>query len=91
MHSAVTVVWQGSLIYKDQIAEENDPLVDVLLQSGVIILGKTNTPEFGAGANTFNKYTQPSPLDCTSVASPVLILNVFGLDYLEQKVAPLPT
>ena len=48
--------FQGSLIYKDQIAEENDPLVDVLLQSGAIILGKTNTPEFGAGANTFNEY-----------------------------------
>lgn len=54
--SAVRVVWQGSLIYKDQIADENDPLIDILLQSGIIILGKTNTPEFGAGANTFNKY-----------------------------------
>lgn len=47
---------QGSLVYKDQVAQENDPLVDTLLQSGAIILGKTNTPEFGAGANTFNEY-----------------------------------
>ncbi|KAL3132404.1 hypothetical protein ABBQ32_008965 [Trebouxia sp. C0010 RCD-2024] len=44
----------GSRIYKDNIAATNDPLVDVLEDSGAIVLGKTNTPEFGAGANTFN-------------------------------------
>ncbi|KAL3156459.1 hypothetical protein ABBQ38_000764 [Trebouxia sp. C0009 RCD-2024] len=32
----------------------NDALVDVLEDSGANVLGKTNTPEFGAGANTFN-------------------------------------
>lgn len=47
---------QGSRIYKDNIAATNDPLVDVLEDSGAIVLGKTNTPEFGAGANTFNEY-----------------------------------
>ena len=47
---------QGSRIYKDNIAAANDALVDVLEDSGAIIIGKTNTPEFGAGANTFNEY-----------------------------------
>ena len=46
---------QGSRIYKDNIAETNDALIDVLEDSGAIVLGKTNTPEFGAGANTFNE------------------------------------
>lgn len=45
---------EGSRIYKDRIAAANDALVDVLEDNGAIILGKTNTPEFGAGANTFN-------------------------------------
>lgn len=48
---------QGSRIYKDNIAAANDALIDVLEDSGAIIIGKTNTPEFGAGANTFNEYT----------------------------------
>ena len=57
---------QGSLIYKDHTAQQNDPLVAVLLQSGAIILGKTNTPESGAGANTFNEYVLTHVVDqCT--------------------------
>ena len=46
---------QGSRIYKDHVALANDPLADVLEEHGAIVLGKTNTPEFGAGANTFNE------------------------------------
>lgn len=45
---------QGSRIYRDNIAKANDALIDVLEDSGAIVIGKTNTPEFGAGANTFN-------------------------------------
>ncbi len=47
---------QGSRIYKDRIAPINDALIDVLEANGAIVIGKTNTPEFGAGANTFNEY-----------------------------------
>jgi amidase len=36
------------------IPQKSDPLVDQLEQRGAVILGKTNTPEFGAGGNTFN-------------------------------------
>lgn len=38
----------------DFIPEASDPLVERLEARGGIVLGKTNTPEFGAGGNTFN-------------------------------------
>lgn len=44
----------GSLAMKDFIPEESDPLVSRLEARGGIVVGKTNTPEFGAGGNTFN-------------------------------------
>jgi amidase len=45
----------GSLIYKDFIAGEDALFVGRLKQGGAIIIGKTNTPEFGAGSQTFNE------------------------------------
>jgi len=45
----------GSLIYKDHVPSEDALLVERLKAAGAITLGKTNTPEFGAGSNTFNK------------------------------------
>jgi len=45
----------GSLVYKDQVPAEDALLVERLNAAGAITLGKTNTPEFGAGSNTFNK------------------------------------
>src|SRR5918992_2607890 len=45
----------GSLIYKDHVPAEDEPLVANLRSHGAVILGKTNTPEFGAGANTTNR------------------------------------
>ena len=38
----------------DFIPEDSDPLVERLEARGGVVLGKTNTPEFGAGGNTFN-------------------------------------
>ena len=32
----------------------NAPMVDRLIARGALIMGKTNTPEMGAGGNTFN-------------------------------------
>jgi len=46
---------QGSPIYKDEIAERSDILVEQLERNGAVIYAKSNTPEFGAGANTFNE------------------------------------
>jgi amidase len=43
---------QGSPIYKDRIATESDVVVERLEGNGGVIYAKSNTPEFGAGANT---------------------------------------
>ena len=45
----------GSPIYKDNIPTEDNLLVTRMRQAGAIIVGKTNTPEFGAGSQTFNR------------------------------------
>ena len=44
----------GTKGFADFIPEESDPLVERLEARGGVVLGKTNTPEFGAGGNTFN-------------------------------------
>src|ERR1700684_643825 len=46
---------QGSPIYKDHIPARSDILVEHLENNGGVIYAKSNTPEFGAGANTFNE------------------------------------
>jgi len=48
-------VTKGSLIHKDRIAERSDILVKQLESRGAVVMGMTNTPEFGAGAHTFNE------------------------------------
>lgn len=45
----------GSPMYADHVPEEDALVVRRLREAGAIILGKTNTPEFAAGGNTFNE------------------------------------
>ena len=45
----------GSPIFADYVPTQNALLVDRLQHAGAITIGKTNTPEFGAGSQTFNK------------------------------------
>ncbi|TMH97070.1 MAG: amidase, partial [Betaproteobacteria bacterium] len=45
----------GSLIYRDHVPTEDHVIVERLTAAGAILIGKTNTPEFGAGSQTFNK------------------------------------
>ena len=45
---------QGSRIFKDTVATESDVLVTHLEFEGGVIYAMSNTPEFGAGAQTFN-------------------------------------
>ncbi len=45
----------GSLIHENFVPEEDERMVADLRAAGAILVGKTNTPEFGAGANTVNK------------------------------------
>jgi amidase len=49
----IRTTW-GSLIYQDHVPTEDDLLVQRLKTAGAIVVGKTNTPEFGAGGNTYN-------------------------------------
>jgi amidase len=44
----------GSPLFKDHIPTEDNILVERMRRAGAIIVGKTNTPEFGAGSQTFN-------------------------------------
>ena len=45
----------GSPLYSTHIPKEDALVVQRLKQAGAIILGKTNTPEFATGGNTFNE------------------------------------
>ena len=45
----------GSLVYENHIPEHDHLIVERLGAAGAILIGKTNTPEFGAGSQTFNK------------------------------------
>ena len=46
---------RGSPIFADNVPEESDLLVTILESRGGVVLAKSNTPEFAAGANTFNE------------------------------------
>jgi Asp-tRNA(Asn)/Glu-tRNA(Gln) amidotransferase A subunit family amidase len=45
----------GSLLLKDYVPAEDELSVGNVRKAGGVILAKTNTPEFGAGANTTNR------------------------------------
>ncbi len=45
----------GSRMYHDYVPDEDALVVRRLREAGALILGKTNCPEFAAGANTFNE------------------------------------
>ncbi|MCB9087323.1 MAG: hypothetical protein H6628_03235 [Calditrichae bacterium] len=45
----------GSPLYRDNVPTEDALVVQRLRAAGAIIIGKTNTPEFATGGNTFNE------------------------------------
>ena len=45
---------RGSPLFAGQVAEADDLMVARLRAAGAIVIGKTNTPEFGLGSHTFN-------------------------------------
>jgi amidase len=45
----------GSPIFKDFIPDEDGLIVERLRNAGALTIGKTNTPEFGAGSQTYNE------------------------------------
>ena len=44
----------GSPIYKDHVPDADELIIERLRGAGAISIGKSNTPEFGAGSQTFN-------------------------------------
>ena len=45
----------GSPIYRHHVPERDELIVQRLKNAGAITIGKTNTPEFGAGSHTYNE------------------------------------
>jgi amidase len=45
----------GSTAFADHVPDADSAMVAALRAAGAIIIGKTNTPEFGAGSQTFNE------------------------------------
>jgi amidase len=55
----IRTTW-GSKIFESHVPEADGLVVERLKAAGAIVIGKTNTPEFGAGANTFNAVFGPT-------------------------------
>jgi amidase len=50
----------GSKLFEDHVPDEDALVVERLRAAGAIVIGKTNTPEFGFGPNTFNAVFGPT-------------------------------
>ncbi|MBL8571861.1 MAG: amidase [Phreatobacter sp.] len=59
----------GSPIYKDHVPAKDERMVAACRAAGAIVVGKTNVPEFGAGANTNNPVYGPTrnPFDTARI------------------------
>ncbi len=57
----------GSRIFKDNVPARDAIIVERINGAGAICVGKSNTPEFGAGSQTFNEVfgTTKNPYDLT--------------------------
>ena len=55
----------GSPLFKDFVPEQDELIVERVRAAGVVVIGKTNVPEFAAGSHTFNKVfgTTLNPVD----------------------------
>ena len=45
----------GSMAFADHVPERSDYMVERLEANGALVVAKSNTPEFGAGSQTFNE------------------------------------
>jgi amidase len=55
----------GSPLFADHVSESDELLVERVRRAGVVLLGRTNVPEFAAGSHTFNPVfgTTLNPVD----------------------------
>jgi len=60
----------GSPVFADRVADADDLFVRRIKAAGAIIIGKTNTPEFGLGSQTYNPVwgATANPYDTTRTA-----------------------
>lgn len=60
----------GSPLYADHVPDKDDVIVERLRAAGAILVGKTNTPEFGTGSHTVNEVfgATRNPYDLTRSA-----------------------
>ena len=58
---------RGSPFYRDNVPTRDAEIVARIKRAGALTVGKTNTPEFGAGSNTFNPIfgSTKNPYDVT--------------------------
>jgi amidase len=71
LDAAVGFPWtRGSPIFRNDRPMADSVLVERLRQAGVVPIGKTNTPEFGMGSQTYNDVygTTVNPYDLTKTA-----------------------
>ena len=55
----------GSPLYRDHVPDRDELLVERVRRAGVVVVGRTNVPEFAAGSHTFNTVfgTTLNPVD----------------------------
>jgi len=60
----------GSPLFKDFVPDRDELLVERVRAAGVVVIGRTNVPEFAAGSHTFNRIfgTTLNPVDPTRSA-----------------------
>ncbi|MCW2853157.1 MAG: amidase [Nocardioides sp.] len=60
----------GSPLYADHVPDADDLIVERIRRAGVVLLGRTNVPEFAAGSHTFNTVfgTTLNPVDTSRSA-----------------------
>src|SRR3954449_9265392 len=60
----------GSPLFADHVPEADELLVERIRRAGVVVIGRTNVPEFAAGSHTFNRVfgTTRNPVDPTRSA-----------------------
>jgi amidase len=60
----------GSTLYADHVPDADELIVERVRRAGVVVIGKTNVPEFAAGSHTFNPVfgTTLNPVDPTRSA-----------------------
>lgn len=60
----------GSPLFDDHVPDTDDLVVERARAAGVVVIGKTNVPEFAAGSHTFNRVfgTTLNPVDPTRSA-----------------------